>query len=250
MPNVLLAAHRAGPRGGVPVVFLGSLASDRSMWDPQVERLAPTTDVIVVELPGHGASPLPPRGSTVADFAAQVLDTLDELGVRACHLVGLSLGGAVAQWLAAHARERVVTLTLLCTATRFGDPDMWCERAALARAEGTGTLATAVVGRWFTAAGPELVERMRAMVTAMSGEAYARSCEALAVWDGAELLPEITAPTMVLAGAQDPSTPPELLVGIAEAIPNSTLHVLDPGAHLVNIERAGEVCELIAAHTR
>jgi 3-oxoadipate enol-lactonase/4-carboxymuconolactone decarboxylase len=168
--------------------------------------------------------------------------------------VGLSLGGAVAQWIAVHAPSRVHTLTLRCTAAKFGEPQGWLDRAAGVRAEGTASIADAVVGRWFTTGlaerDPGLVDRARAMVSATDDEGYAGCCEALADWDGRADLARISARTLVIAGAQDPATTPTDLLLIADGVANSVLHVLDPGAHLTSIEQAGKVTALLAAHVR
>ncbi|MFN3340791.1 MAG: alpha/beta fold hydrolase, partial [Dietzia sp.] len=84
------------------VVLLGSLGSDRSMWDAQVRDLARDHTVLAVDHRGHGGSDVVPGPCTIADLGGDVLALLDALGVDRFHVVGLSLGGAVAQWLAVH----------------------------------------------------------------------------------------------------------------------------------------------------
>lgn len=251
--TVALAHQIAGPGPGAPTIaLLGSLGSDRSMWDPQLRTLSADFNVLAIDLRGHGESPTPAGPYTVAELAGDVLALLDRLDLAAVHLVGLSLGGAVAQWIAAHTPARVLTLTLLCTSARFGEPAGWLDRAATVRADGTASLAEAVVGRWFTAdlaaRDPELIARAVAMVAATRDEGYAGCCEALAGWDGRADLARIAAPTLVIAGAQDPATTPADLKSIADGIADSALHVLDPAAHLASTEQAERVTGLIAAH--
>ncbi|MGA6207434.1 3-oxoadipate enol-lactonase [Nocardia testacea] len=250
--SVELSYQASGPGGAPTVVLLGSLGSDRSMWDPQIAALTADHEVLAVELRGHGESPVPAGDYTVAELAGDVLALLDRLGRDAVHLVGLSLGGAVAQRIAAHHPTRVRTLTLLCTAAKFGTPQAWLDRAAAVRAAGTESLAEAVVDRWFTsglaARDADLVARGRAMVTATPDEGYAACCVALAHWDGRPDLARITAPTLVIAGAQDPATTPDDMRRLADGIANSVLHVLEPAAHLANVEQAGPVSALITAH--
>jgi 3-oxoadipate enol-lactonase / 4-carboxymuconolactone decarboxylase len=253
--TVTLAFEMAGPGTGAPtLVFLGSLGADRSMWDPQFRALSRDFNVVAVDLRGHGESPAPAGPYAVADLADDVLDVFDRLELPFAHLVGLSLGGAVAQWIAVHAPSRVHTLTLLCTAAKFGEPQGWLDRAAGVRAEGTASIADAVVGRWFTTGlaerDPGLLDRARAMVSATDDEGYAGCCEALADWDGRADLARISARTLVIAGAQDPATTPTDLRLIADGVANSVLHVLDPGAHLTSIEQAGKVTALLASHVR
>ncbi|GGK90402.1 bifunctional 3-oxoadipate enol-lactonase/4-carboxymuconolactone decarboxylase PcaDC [Nocardia jinanensis] len=251
--SVELSYQATGPATGAPtVVLLGSLGSHRSMWEPQVAALTTGHEVVTVDLRGHGESSAPTGDYTVAELAADVLALLDRLDRDTVHLVGLSLGGAVAQHIAAYTPSRVHTLTLLCTAAKFGTPQGWLDRAATVRADGTAAIADAVVDRWFTAGlaerDPGLIARSRAMVAATPDDGYAACCTALAHWDGRPDLARITAPTLVIAGAQDPAITPGDMRSLADGIANSVLHVLDPAAHLASIEQAGPVSSLIAAH--
>lgn len=234
------------------VVLIGSLGSDRSMWNPQVGALADVVNVIAVDLRGHGESPAPDGPYSIADLAGDVLSVLDAHSLDSAHIVGLSIGGAVAQWIAVHRPARVETLTLLCTSARFGEPQAWIDRAEHARGHGTESLADAVVGRWFTPAlverDPDLKARHRRMIVDTSDEGYAACCEAIAGWDSRADLGRISAPTLVVAGEQDPATPPDELHVIADGIARSTLHVLSPAAHLANVEQAGEVTRLLVEH--
>lgn len=256
-PAAVPAHDVTGPQGAPVVVLLGSLGSTRAMWDPQVGPLSRDHRVVRVDLPGHGGTPLGEHGQpdqelTAADLGAAVLAVLDHLGVARAHLVGLSLGGVTAQWLAVHAPARVLTLSLLCTSAHFGGATNWRERAAAVRADGTASIAEAVVARWFTPAlaarDPELVAQARAMVAGTPDDGYAACCEVLAGWDARPDLGRITAPTLVLGGSEDPATPPEHQQVIADGVVGAVLHVLDGAAHLANLEAAGAVTALLLAH--
>ena len=125
--------------------------------------------------------------------------------------------------------------------------------AAAVREAGTPeVVADAVLARWFTAAfaasHPDVVARYRAMISGIDPEGYAGCCEAIAALDLRGGLPQITAPTLVVAGRQDPSIPPEHGEAIAAAIPGARFELLDPGAHLASVERADAVTPLIAEH--
>ncbi|MBY6368231.1 3-oxoadipate enol-lactonase [Rhodococcoides corynebacterioides] len=249
------------PRPDAPtVVLLGSLGSDRSMWDAQVAALADVASVLTVDVRGHGGSPVTdtdtdtgaPDGVTVDHLAADVTALLDDLGLGRVRVVGLSLGGAVAQTLAAQHPDRIASLTVLCSAARFGEPDAWTTRADTVRRDGVASIAGSIVERWFTAeyaaAHPDVVDRCVAMVSAVPDEGYAVCCEALSRFDSRPLLGTITAPTLVIAGDRDPATPPESLAVIADGIAGARLEVLSPAAHLAAIERAAEVSALVRAH--
>ncbi len=252
MTPILPAYDVTGPDDAPVVVLLGSLGSTRDMWGPQVAALSAWARVVTVDHRGHGGSPVPDGPYTVGDLAGDVLAVLDELGVDSAHLVGLSLGGAVSQHLAITRPERVRSLTLLCTAAKFGEAASWTERAAAVRADGTESIADAVVGRWFTAGlaarDTDLITRHLAMVTGTPDEGYAACCEALALWDSRADLGRIVAPTLVIAGEQDPSTPPSVMAELADGIQGARMVALDPAAHLANVEQAGRVCALLRAH--
>lgn len=241
-----------GDPAAPPVLLLGSLGSDLHMWDPQIHALSAHHRVIAVDHRGHGNSPAPAGPYTIADLSGDVIALLDTLGLDAVHLVGLSLGGAVGQWLAAHHPQRVHTLTLLCTAAQFAPAQPWLDRAASVRADGVASIAESVVDRWFTPElaqrDPELVARHVTMVSGTTAEGYAACCEALSQWDGRADLARIVAPTLAIAAEQDGPTPPAALRAIADGIAGAELRVLSPGAHLVSVEQAGAVTRLIEAH--
>jgi 3-oxoadipate enol-lactonase len=221
------------------VVLCGSLGATAAMWEPQLVVLAGHR-VIQVEHPGHGGAPLAPVQS-VGDLATRVLD---EVGGERFSFVGLSLGGAVGIRLALDEPDRVEKLVLACTAARFGEPEQWLDRAATVREHGLGAVAEAALGRWFTP-GFAGTERYREMLLSVDPEGYARCCEALARWDVRDDLGGITAPTLVVVGADDPSTPPAIGEQLAAGIPNARLEVIPNAAHVANVERPAEFNRLL-----
>jgi 3-oxoadipate enol-lactonase len=241
-----------GPRDAPAVVLSGSLGSTVAMWDPQVPALSERFRVIRYDHRGHGGSPVPPGPYEVADLAGDLLAILDRLEVTRAHLCGLSLGGQVVMWIAAHAPDRVDRLVLCCTSAWFGPPEPWLERAETVRAHGTGAVARAVVGRWFTpgfaAANPAMVEQTRAMIAATPPEGYASCCEAVGRADLRADLAAIRAATLVVGGAQDPGVPPDRIEALADGITGSRVAVVDPAAHLANVEQAEGVTQLILDH--
>lgn len=247
-----LGFEAAGDPADPTVVLLGSLGSDLSMWDAQVPRLAERFHVVRVDLRGHGRSPVPPGPYTVPELAGDVTRLLDRLGRPHAHLVGLSLGGMVAMWLAAYEPARVDRLALLATSARLGSPEDWRERAATVRAGGTEAVADAVLARWltpaFAAASPEVAARLRAMLVATPDEGYAGCCEAIGAMDLRGDLDNVVARTLVIAGADDPATPPTHAEDIATRVAHAHVAVLQPAAHLLNVEQGDEVTRLIVEH--
>ncbi|MCW2614164.1 MAG: putative 3-oxoadipate enol-lactone hydrolase [Frankiales bacterium] len=234
------------------VLMAGSLGSTVDMWEPQVAVLAERFRVVRVDTRGHGRSPVPDGPYALDDLVDDVVDLLDRLGVDRAHVVGLSLGGITAMRLAAREPHRVDRLALLCTSSRFPSPQAWRDRAAAVRAAGTASIAEAVVQRWFTddlrARAPQVVARWGAVIAATSDEGYASCATLLADMDLTDDLPRITAPTLVVAAAEDPATPPDQLRTIAAAVPGARLEVVDAAAHLVNLERPDVVNALLLEH--
>ena len=253
MIPVDLNCSSSGPRDAPVLLLGGSLGTTLDMWDPQVPELSTSHRVIRFEHRGHGGSPVPTGPYTIDALGDDVLTMLDRLNLPRVSYCGLSIGGMVGQWLAVNAPERIDRLILLCTAPYLPPAAAWQERAAAVREAGTPeVVADAVIGRWFTpdyaASHPDIVARYRAMIAAIDPEGYAGCCEAIATMDLRAGLPGIGAPTLVVAGRQDPSIPPEHGEAIAAAIPGARLEILDPGAHLASVERAEAVTSLITAH--
>jgi 3-oxoadipate enol-lactonase len=246
-----LAVVDTGARDGAPIVWLGSLGSSTAMWDRQVAAFGGERRCVLVDHPGHGASPPASGPLSIAELGEAVLAALDRSEVTRADVVGLSLGAMVAMWLATEHPDRVDRLALLCTSARFDSPDPWHERAATVRAGGTAAVADTVVGRWlspaYAADHADEVAAFARMVTATDAESYAGCCEAIAAMDLHPALPAIRAATLVVAGTLDPATPPRYLEAIASAVSGSRLEAVE-SAHLANWERAGEVNRILAAH--
>lgn len=239
-------------REGAPVLMLSnSLGTNLHMWDLQMPEFEKHFRVIRYDRRGHGKSSVPKGPYTMERLGRDVLAILDALKIGKINWCGLSMGGMVGMWLAGHAPERVERLVLCCTAANFATSRPWLERAAAVRAGGTGSIAPAVVDRWFTPAfrqrSPEVVAAFRAGLSEVDDEGYAGCCEALAALDLRSVLPAIEAPTAVVVGTEDEATPVMCGRLIAEAIPNSSFHVV-AGAHLANVESHAEVSAIVAGH--
>jgi 3-oxoadipate enol-lactonase len=235
-----------GPEDAPPVVLAGSLGSTLAMWEPQVAALARDFRVIRYDHRGHGGSPCPSGRYTLEDLAGDAVALFDRLELDRASFCGLSLGGMVGMWLGAHAPQRIDRLALCCTSPYYG-PAMWDERAALVRDEGTAAVADATIERWFT---PEFADkdRFHRMLVETSSDGYAGCCDAIGGMDLRADLPSIIAPTLVIAGEDDPATPPEVNRAIADAIPGAHYEVVGPARHLANVEQADKVNELLRDH--
>jgi 3-oxoadipate enol-lactonase len=240
-----------GPRDAPVLLLAGSLGSTVAMWEPQLTLAGPVR-VIRVDHRGHGGSPTPPGPYAMPDLAADFVELLDDLELAEVAFCGLSLGGMVGMYLGSEHPHRLTSLTLCCTTAHFADKTPWDQRIAAVEADGTAGIADTVVSRWFTpewgAAHPEVVTALRDQIAGTSDTGYLGCCRAIAEWDHRARLAAVTVPTLVIGGADDPSTPvdPHALT-LAGSIPGARLEVL-PGAHLVTIESAAEAGRLIAEH--
>jgi 3-oxoadipate enol-lactonase len=245
--------HVVTGRADAPTVVLAnSLGSTLAMWETNVAELERHFRVVRHDTRGHGGSPVPPGPYGLDDLVDDIVGLLDTLEVERAHLVGLSLGGMTMLRLAARHPERVDRLVALCTGARLDPASAWTDRAATVRAEGTAAVAAAAVARWFTpgylAAHPGERQRYEAMVAATPAEGYAACCDALAGIDLRADLPAITAPTLAVAGADDPATPPAYLSAIADGVRRGRLVVVPEAAHLANAEQPAAVTAAVLDH--
>ena len=234
-----------GPQDGPPVVLLNSLGTSVHLWDAQVPALAERHRVVRYDMRGHGLSAsAPEREYTMVQLADDLAELLDALAIERAALVGLSIGGGVAQRFAAAYPARTERLVLCATGNRIGTAPMWNERMEIAERNGMAALTEGTLGRWFTAAmhaeRPVDVDGFRLMLSRTPVAGYVGCCAAVRDADLAAAAARITAPTLVIAGSDDPSTPPALCAALRDAIPGASLHVIDGAAHILNVERPEE----------
>lgn len=230
------------------VVLSNSLGSTHRMWDHQVDALEEHFRMIRYDTRGHGASPVPAGPYSIDDLADDVVALLDRLGVPRAHVVGLSLGGMTAMRLAARNPGRVDRLAVLCTAAHLPPRQAWLDRAAAVREQGAASMAETVVQRWFTRHYDGDLGYWQSMIAATPAVGYAACCAAIAELDLREQLSSISAPTLAIAGADDPATPPAKLQEIVAGVPDSGLVVLDQAAHLANVEQPDAVTRALLEH--
>jgi len=228
-----------GDRTMPTVVLSNSLGTDMDMWDELAYRLARRFHVLRYDTRGHGGSASPAGPYSLELLGSDVVKLLDMLDIERAHFIGLSMGGAIGQWLGIHAPRRLHKLVLANTAARIGTPEGWRSRAAAVRAKGMAQIADGSPGRWFTpgfiAAQPARVRALQDDVRHLDPEGYAACCDALADADLRADIDRIMAPTLVVAGTHDPVTTLEDARFVQQVIAGSTLVGL-PASHLSAIE--------------
>lgn len=230
-----------GPEAAPVLLFSNSLGTNLDMWAPQVEALSGQFRVLRYDSRGHGQSDAPAGSYSLDRLGRDVIELLDALGIERVNYCGLSKGGMVGQWLGMRAPERLNRLILANTAPYMGPPSSWGARIQAVHDGGMTALTETVLERWFTpgfrADSPEIVNRIRDMLLTTDPGGYAGCCAAIRDMDLRVTNPLIAVPTLVIAGSEDPATPPSDGEAIANAVQNGTLIVLN-AAHLSNIEQA------------
>lgn len=230
-----------------PFAFLHPLGADGRFWDPVRAQLG-AASTAVFDLPGHGSAPPPPLGADIDAYAAPVADQIAELGAPA-HLVGMSLGGLVAQQLGAARPDLVASVVLIDTVPVYPEPfrQMWRQRAETARRDGLSSLVEPMVEMWFSAElaaddDPRVAQARRTFV-ATDPEGYARTCDVLAEVDLRDRVASLAVPAVVVCGDDDAPAFRDAAVWLAEAT-GGTAHWL-PGRHACAVESPELFTELL-----
>jgi 3-oxoadipate enol-lactonase len=241
------------PKGGLadaPVVaFANSLGTDFRIWDDVVSRLPAGVGVLRYDMRGHGLTALSDGPVSIEDLADDFLALLDALSLTTVHMVGLSVGGMVAQSVAARAPSRVSGLVLCDTAHKIGSPEVWDPRIEAVKVGGLSSIAQAVLTRWFDPGFkercPELYDGAWEMLTRTPDQGYIDICAAIRDADLTDSTARIAAQTLCLCGSADLATPPELVNAMADLMPNARYEVIDQAGHLPCLEHPEIVAQKI-----
>ena len=232
--------HSSGT--GRPVLLLHPLGVDRSFWDGIVPALD-GFEVLTYDLPGHGAAPVPDETYTVDDLTAQAAALLAGTGHARVDVVGVSLGGLVAQQLAACRPDLVRRLVVVDAVATYPPAlkQQWRERAARTPVEGVEPLVGPTLALWFTAdrlaRGGAVVEGVRRLFLAGDPGGYARACEALEQVDLTGVVGRIAAPTLVVCGEDDAPPFTAAAVALADVLPDARLVWLAQARHAGVLEQ-------------
>jgi 3-oxoadipate enol-lactonase len=232
--------YRLEGRSDLPALTLShSLGCDHGMWAPQMPDLLQHFQVLRYDTRGHGASAVPAGDYTLDQLGQDVLRLADCLGLAKFAFCGLSMGGAVGQWLAINAPQKLTALVLANTSPKFGTPDIWNARIKAVRESGMQAIVDAIMQRFFSADKQESTwaQSTRAVLLGSDPKGYAACCAALRDADTRAVLGKISVPTLVIGGDNDPSTPWEGNGSVlAREVPGAKAFRLRT-AHLSNLEQ-------------
>lgn len=247
--RILHAHHRPAAPGQATLAFSNSLGTDLRIWDRVVAALPDTLGLLRYDTAGHGLSPSGGEMS-IEDHGADLVALLDAFGIDRAAIVGLSVGGQIAQAVALSAPERVAGLLLSNTAPKIGTAEAWGARFAAIGTGGMEAIADATMERWFSesfrTANPDELLLWRTMLTHTPARNYIDLGRAIVGCDFTDRVATIAAPTLCLAGGEDLATPPAVVKAMAEAIPGAQYREIAGVGHLPCIEAAEETILAIA----
>lgn len=252
--DLLPPAYRIVGNGPEAILYLHGIGGDRTSFDAQIGAFGPRFTHIAWDMPGYGDSAALPDMTfpSLSDAAARLLD---ECGVRCAHVVGHSMGGMIAQELAAAHQDRIASLILSATSPAFGKPGGdWQQKFLAARLkpldEGKtpADLAPAIVDA-LVGDSPD-ADGVSAAVSSMQGipsEAYRAALTCLVGFDRRDTLSDIAVPTLLVAGERDETAPPKVMKRMAESIAGAQFVCLPGAGHLANLEQPGAFNAALAA---
>jgi len=250
--GIVLHYSDTGPRPDTPaLVFSNSLGTDYRTWDRLADLLANRFRIVRYDKRGHGLSQATPAPYRIDDHVSDLAGLLDHLALDRIILCGLSVGGLIAQGLAARQPERLRALILCDTAAKIGTGEMWAARIAAIEQGGIEAIADGIMERWlsagFRSGWPAETAGWRNMLVRTPAAGYLGTCAALRDADlGAEAT-RIAVPTLCIVGSEDGATPPDLVRATADMIPAARFEVIDGAGHLPCIEQPGTMAGLITS---
>ena len=237
---------------GAPAVVLGhALGSNSNIWGYQLPLLTARFRVLVYDLPGHGESDPPVKYDSFDDLANDLAALLDHTGISRATLVGLSIGGMIAQHFAALYPDRLQALVLCSTGFQTDETGkkIFGDRIAQVSEQGIEPQVDGSMSRWFTpqflSDAPATIEWVKRMYRKTSPAGFINACRAIQELDTLDRLSSITAPTLLIPGELDPAFPVSVSRTMQSQIKNAELKVLAGAAHIGNVERPHEFNEIL-----
>lgn len=257
MPFAQIGSHLhhydlRGPAGRETLVFINSLGTDSRIWDKVLGLLPPGLRVLTYDKRGHGLSSPADATMEIDTYGRDLIELMEHLRTGPATIVGLSIGGMIAQSLYKQRPDLVRSLILMDTAHRIGTAASWGDRIAKVSENGLDAIADAVMKVWFSpafhASDAAEVAGCRTMLARCPVEGYLAACGAISRADLEPVARSIAVPTLCMVGSSDGSTPPDLVRSLADLIPGARFELLDGPAHIPCIETPRVVTRLILDH--
>jgi len=248
--DVVLHVKELGDKNAPALVFSNSLGTDFRVWDRLLEALSPLPfRTILYDKRGHGLSSAPPAPYQMSQHVGDLEGLLDHFSITNAIIVGLSVGGLIAQGLTARRPDLVRALVLSDTAHVIGNAPMWNTRIEAVQSGGIASIEDAILERWFSRHFRENEKTelagWSAMLTRTPVDGYAGTGAAIRDTDFTATTSTITIPTLCVVGDEDGSTPPDVVKGLADIIEGSRYSVIKGAGHLPCIEKPETMAALM-----
>lgn len=246
LPDLRLNASLEGPATAPAVVMIHGLGGALSVWDG-VAALLPRHRLLRMDLRGHGLSDVPPAPYAMGTLIRDVERLIDHFALKETVLLGVSLGGLIAQGLAVKRMDLVRGLVLSNTAARIGTAAQWHDRIATVREHGLTALADTTMARWLGRGWRDnpALPKLRQDLLRTDPQGWMGGAAAIAGTDFYETTATLRLPTLAIAGANDGSTPPDLVRETAELIAGARFQLIRGAGHLPMVENPAEYARIL-----
>jgi len=238
-----------GPRDGAALVFSNSLGTDFRVWDPLLAHLPETFRVLRYDTGGHGLSDAT-RGHSIEDHARDLAALMEHAGIDRATVVGLSVGGLIAQALYKVAPERMAGVVFCDTAHKIGNDSVWNDRIEAIERDGMAAVADPTMERWFTRAFRETDPTFPLWRSMLLGTLAAGYCDLGRAIRDADFTGDCAAldiEALCICGAEDGATPPDLMRDFASRLPRARYVELADCGHIPCVEQPERLAREIAA---
>ncbi|MDO1445066.1 3-oxoadipate enol-lactonase [Rhodocytophaga aerolata] len=230
-------------------VFINSLGTDYRIWTAVAEALQEYGNILLFDKRGHGLSDVVPDTNGLADFANDVQTLIEELKIKKCIIVGLSVGGMIAQVLASRIPEKIEKLVLCDTRHKIGNAPIWNDRIKAVEKEGLSRISDGVMQRWFSESFRKenkiQVTGYKNMLERTTTLGYIKTCEAIRDADLTELASQIKIPTLCIVGSEDKSTTVNEVRNLSELIKDSRFEIIQGSGHIPCVDNPQALVKLI-----
>lgn len=230
------------------LVFLNSLGSDFRIWHKVSPAFQENYQILHYDKRGHGLSDAPPAPYSIQDHSSDLKGLLEYLQLTKVILIAVSVGGQIALEFAASYPEQVNAVVLSDTGMKLDTAEFWDDRISKVSKAGLEFFAEPILARWFT---PSMSKNDLAgyknMLVRTPLAGYVGTCAAIRDADLRDLAKTVQTPALVMTGAQDQSTPPELGQALADALPNASFELIEGAGHFPCIEQPEQSIKQIKA---
>ncbi len=247
LDDIRLNADITGPETGPPVVLIHALGTDLTLWDDLIPLLPPGLRILRMDLRGHGRSDVPAPPYAMGALIRDLERLMDHFALQDAVVIGVSLGGLIAQGLAVKRFDLVRALILSNTAARIGSPDLWSRRIEEIQTKGLAAYAPGAMERMFGRHWREApaMPRIRQTLIDTDPDGWTGCAAAIAGTDFYTPSASLTLPTLAIAGAYDATTPPDLVRETADLIRGSRFALMRRSGHLPMVDAPDAFAALV-----